>query len=583
MTRVADVRSYVEWDEGSAAGGRLDARVASAARRACSRSGGLAGARLGLERTGSRRRRRARPRRRAARRRVGRRERLGGDACGWSRVPRRWSITAGPASWLRRGWTRASPSARAGGSELEIKGASIAAVFTEGARRCSDAGRGGGRERAGRASGSPPSTRRRRAGAAEPGDPVFVVLSASVEGAHCELSRTIVVGDAPTVSSAAGSGRWRGRTRRRGDGRVPGTPASDLDRAARGALRGGGAGRVPHDADGPRARARRRWRRRTWAPGDETPLQAGMVISIEPGVCIPGAGGALWADNYVVTRDGSGAADRVPDRGRVGARGVAGAGGMSPRVETQRTRERTMRRGDAVRSIGGDAGLARRARAGRDRRRRRRRGPSPSRFPPSPRPSTPPSRWPGPGLPRAVPALRGPAGVPGEHDRARAGARAVVEGRSRRHVDRAQAAPEREVPRRVDARRRDGEGVDRSDQGRQPGRRLLPADAQGSAGRRPDDRPPGGHQPSVSLLYGLPKVFITGKAHLADADRGAAFFATGGNGTGPYRLTRWEKGQQIVLDHFADYWRGWTGEPCRPGHPARRPGGGHAAAPARAR
>jgi peptide/nickel transport system substrate-binding protein len=66
-------------------------------------------------------------------------------------------------------------------------------------------------------------------------------------------------------------------------------------------------------------------------------------------------------------------------------------------------------------------------------------------------------------------------------------------------------------------------------------------------------------QPSVSLLYGLPKVFITGKAHLADADGGAAFFATGGNGTGPYKLTRWDKGQQIVLDHFADYWKGWAG------------------------
>jgi Xaa-Pro dipeptidase len=38
--------------------------------------------------------------------------------------------------------------------------------------------------------------------------------------------------------------------------------------------------------------------------GDETPLQPGMVISIEPGVCIPGAGGALWADNYVVTPTG---------------------------------------------------------------------------------------------------------------------------------------------------------------------------------------------------------------------------------------------------------------------------------------
>jgi peptide/nickel transport system substrate-binding protein len=67
-------------------------------------------------------------------------------------------------------------------------------------------------------------------------------------------------------------------------------------------------------------------------------------------------------------------------------------------------------------------------------------------------------------------------------------------------------------------------------------------------------------QPSVSLLYGLPKVFITGKAHLGDPDRGAAFFATGASGTGPYRLTRWEKGQQIVLDQFPDYWRGWSGD-----------------------
>ncbi len=66
-------------------------------------------------------------------------------------------------------------------------------------------------------------------------------------------------------------------------------------------------------------------------------------------------------------------------------------------------------------------------------------------------------------------------------------------------------------------------------------------------------------QPSVSLLSGLPKVFITGKAHLADADRGAAYFATGMNGTGPYRLTRWDKGQQLVFDRFPDYWRGWAG------------------------
>jgi len=66
-------------------------------------------------------------------------------------------------------------------------------------------------------------------------------------------------------------------------------------------------------------------------------------------------------------------------------------------------------------------------------------------------------------------------------------------------------------------------------------------------------------QPSVSLVYGLPKIFITGKAHLGDADRGAAYFATGMNGTGPYKLARWDKGQQLVFDQFPDYWRGWAG------------------------
>ena len=66
-------------------------------------------------------------------------------------------------------------------------------------------------------------------------------------------------------------------------------------------------------------------------------------------------------------------------------------------------------------------------------------------------------------------------------------------------------------------------------------------------------------QPSVSLLYGLPKVYITGNAHLSDADHGAAYFATNVNGTGPYKLTRWQKGQQLVFDKFDDYWGGWAG------------------------
>jgi peptide/nickel transport system substrate-binding protein len=64
---------------------------------------------------------------------------------------------------------------------------------------------------------------------------------------------------------------------------------------------------------------------------------------------------------------------------------------------------------------------------------------------------------------------------------------------------------------------------------------------------------------SVSLLYGLPKVYITGKAHLSDPDHGAAYLAANDNGTGPYMLERWDKGQQIVLDRYPGYWKGWDG------------------------
>lgn len=66
-------------------------------------------------------------------------------------------------------------------------------------------------------------------------------------------------------------------------------------------------------------------------------------------------------------------------------------------------------------------------------------------------------------------------------------------------------------------------------------------------------------RPSVSLLYGLPNVYIIGRAHLADPDHGTAFLQGAENGTGPYRLVRWDRGQQLVLEKFDDYWEGWAG------------------------
>ena len=92
-----------------------------------------------------------------------------------------------------------------------------------------------------------------------------------------------------------------------------------------------------------------------------------------------------------------------------------------------------------------------------------------------------------------------------------------------------------------------------------------------------------GSQPSVSLLYGLPKVYITGKAHLADADQGAAYFATNINGSGPFKLARWNKGQQIVFDRHADYWGGWSGPHVDQLIEQVVPAAGHPATLARAR
>jgi Xaa-Pro aminopeptidase len=45
-------------------------------------------------------------------------------------------------------------------------------------------------------------------------------------------------------------------------------------------------------------------------PGDETPLRAGMVVTLEPGIYVEGVGGVRLEDNYIVTAD---AAEVIPN------------------------------------------------------------------------------------------------------------------------------------------------------------------------------------------------------------------------------------------------------------------------------
>ncbi|OFV84026.1 MAG: hypothetical protein A2W26_03720 [Acidobacteria bacterium RBG_16_64_8] len=70
-------------------------------------------------------------------------------------------------------------------------------------------------------------------------------------------------------------------------------------------------------------------------------------------------------------------------------------------------------------------------------------------------------------------------------------------------------------------------------------------------------------KPTAPFLMMLPRLFIIGRVCLtgkdSGGDLGTAFLQTNSCGTGPYRIENWERGRQIVLTRFNDYWRGWSG------------------------
>jgi len=71
-------------------------------------------------------------------------------------------------------------------------------------------------------------------------------------------------------------------------------------------------------------------------------------------------------------------------------------------------------------------------------------------------------------------------------------------------------------------------------------------------------------KPDVAFLYGLPRIKIISPSALARnrkaGDWADDFFRFNVAGTGPYRLDRWDRGRQIEMVAFRDYWRGWRGK-----------------------
>ena len=311
LTRVADVRSYVEWEAGSRAGGALEAEWRALLIEALE-DRGLLGARLAVERAAL-----STVREEALRTALSKAD--WGDASGWVeglrlfKSPEEVENHRRAGALAAAGLDRAFAAVRDGASELEIKGAGLGAILTEAARRHPGlAVAAGGNALVGEriAAVHTPASATRPAR----GDLVFVVWSVAVGGSHCELSRTTVAGAEPTTAQrrlfdAVARAHAAGRAVAR-----PGTPAADLDRAARETLAGMGLAehlpmRTGHGLGFSPVEAP------NLGAGDRTPLQAGMVISIEPGVCVPGEGGVLWADNYLVTETGTAPLTSYPGGG----------------------------------------------------------------------------------------------------------------------------------------------------------------------------------------------------------------------------------------------------------------------------
>ncbi len=302
LTDLADVQDYVEWDTAMGHSGDVEAEWHGLLMTTLHERG-LSGRPLGVE---------------AAALSSAREAQLKAAVCdvewrdisGWveslrlTKTPEEVENHRQAASLASVGMDAGLQAAREGLSEREIWGAAAHAMLGEAARRFpTDPVGVAGNAIVGKRTASLhlPATGAR----ARPGDLVFVVLVASVRGSWCEFSRTIVMGEAASAQQMRMFGAVEQAHAAALQRAQPGVPALEVDRAARQALAQFGLSeyhpmRTGHGlgfsggAEAPNLGA-----------GDRTPLEPGMVISIEPSVCIPGVGGVCWADNYVLSNSGA--------------------------------------------------------------------------------------------------------------------------------------------------------------------------------------------------------------------------------------------------------------------------------------
>jgi Xaa-Pro dipeptidase len=145
----------------------------------------------------------------------------------------------------------------------------------------------------------------------ESGGPHVSIVFAQVDGYGVEVERSFFLGSVPEQAKAPFEAMFEARARAYQLAR-PGAVMSEIDRAVRKVIvdrgygdrilhrTGHGFGITGHEAP-------------YLAEGYDRELEAGMLISIEPGIYIPGQGGFRHSDTVLVTDDGCVSLTRAPE------------------------------------------------------------------------------------------------------------------------------------------------------------------------------------------------------------------------------------------------------------------------------
>lgn len=214
------------------------------------------------------------------------------------------AIRAG-VTLLERGFAAAAATIRPDVSELQVYGAVYSAlaqglgapfvldcVFASGPRTLST---------------EPQPTNR----LLRPGETVLIDLFPNLGGYVADYTRNFVAGQ-PTAAQLAQHAALEHALSTAAALLRPGVRAAEVDRATRQAIEEAGFGAYAYQHHTGHGFGLLSPEPPWLIPGDHTPLRAGMVIAIEPGIYHPVNGGMRLEGNYIITEDGYQALDTYP-------------------------------------------------------------------------------------------------------------------------------------------------------------------------------------------------------------------------------------------------------------------------------